>query len=297
MEQYTFFGAPIPYPTESFSSWFHRFCLQQGMGFKQALDYFKIPLGRDLDYEIDHVTLHEIATACAVAHDQYLLWRSTSNTIQRHRAVRKKLRQTPRGEATTAFCTDCLKSEDQPYLRLEWRFDFWRICPKHRQKLDHVCRNCKNQIILDKSILTASVPAPNLNFCKYCLSPFNGRIRTSITPLSDEEIDKGLAIQRALMATIIHGYGHIAPLKARVTPGVLIRLLDANLLSTAVEGDFEEEVPQERAKYLKKMLRRFKTVALRIERRKNWSQIKERAIERQIQHRRRKIRRPRRTGV
>ena len=35
-------------------------------------------------------------------------------------------------------------------------------------------------------------------------------------------------------------------------------------------GDFEEEeVPQERANTLKKMLRRFKTVALRIERRKN----------------------------
>lgn len=289
MEQYTFFGAPTPYPTESFFSWFHRFCLQQGIGYRQALDFFQIPPDRDLDYEIDHASLKQIVTACAIADNHYLIWRNISNTIQKQRAVRKKLRQTPRGEATTAFCPECLRTEVQPYLRLEWRFNFWRICPIHRKKLDHVCRNCKNQIILEKSILTASKPVPSLNFCKYCLSPFNSRIRAELEPLSEEEIDREIQIQMALMAAILHGYGHIAPLKARVTPGVLIRLIDARLVSVAVAADFEDEVPRERAKYLKKMLRRFKKIALRIERRKNWANIKEREIERQIRGRRPQI--------
>lgn len=289
MEQYTFIGVPSPHPTESFSSWFHRFCLQQGIGFKRALDYFQIPPDRDLDCEINHSILQKVVTVCSIAPEHFIFWKNISHTIQRHRAVRKKLRLTPRGEATIAFCTECLESEVQPYLRLEWRFDFWRICPIHRKKLDHVCRNCKNQIILEKSILTASTPAPNLNFCKFCLSPFNSHIRTALNPLLDEEIDRAIKIQRALMATIVHGYGHIAPLKARVTPGVLIRLLDANLISTAVKEDFEDDVPRERTKYLKKMLRRFKSVALKIERRKNWTQIKERAIERKIRHRRPQI--------
>ena len=83
------------------------------MGFKQALDYFKIPLGRDLDYEIDHVTLHEIATNAPSL---------TTNTFSGAAPATRfkdteqfeKTTTNAEGEATTAFCTDCLKSEDQP---------------------------------------------------------------------------------------------------------------------------------------------------------------------------------------
>lgn len=289
MEKFTFLGAPTPYPTEAFSSWFHRFCLQQGIGFRRALDYFKIPQDRDLDCEIDHLILHEIVTASSIPIGHFMFWKNISNTIRRHRAVRRKLRLTPRGEATTAFCTDCLQSEVQPYLRLEWRFNFWQICPLHRKKLDHVCRNCKNQIILEKSILTASRPTPSLNHCKYCFSPFNSRIQTKHENLIDLEIDNKIETQRALMSTILHGYGHIAPLKARVTPTVLIRLIDSNFISTATKNDFEDNVSRERTIYLKSILQRFKKIALRTERRKNWTQIKERAIERTIRQRKRQI--------
>jgi hypothetical protein len=285
MDQNYFFGAPSPYPTESFSSWFHRFCQQQGIGFQRALDYFQIPPNRDLDYEIDHSILQKVVATCSIAQNHLKFWQNISRTIQRHRAVRKKLWVTPKGEATTAFCTDCLQSEVQPYLRIEWRFEFWKICPFHQKKLDHVCRNCSNQIILEKSILTAATPPPNLNYCKYCLTPFSSRIPTKFDLLAEEEIETKIKNQRALMATILHGYGHVAPLKARVTPTVLIRLLDANLISTAINEDFEEDVPIERAKYLKTVLQRFKKIALKMERRKNWKQIKEREIERRIRHR------------
>lgn len=289
MDQNYFFGAPSPHPTESFSSWFHRFCQQQGIGFQRALDYFQIPPNRDLDCEIDHSILQKIVATCSLAPSQSTFWQNISNTIQKHRAVRKKLRVTPKGEATTAFCTECLQSEIQPYLRVEWRFNFWKICPLHRKKLDQVCRNCSNQIILEKSILTSLAPAPNLNYCKYCLTPFNNRIPTKRDPITDDEIDTTIKNQKALMAAILYGYGHIAPLKARVTPTVLIRLLDANLISTAINEDFEKDVTRDRARFLKTVLQRFKKIALKIERRKNWRQIKEREIERRIRNRRPQI--------
>lgn len=289
MKQHYFFGAPSPHPTESFSSWMHRFCQQQGIGLQRALDFFHIPLNQDLDCIVDHSILQRVSEICSLTPTQLLFWKNISSSVRKHRAVRKKLRVTPRGEATTAFCTDCLNHEVQPYHRIEWRFDFWKICPLHRKRLDHVCRNCSNQIILEKSILTSLTPTPNLNYCKYCLTPFNNRIPKIRDPLTDEEIDTAIKNQKALMSIILHGYGHIAPFKARVTPTVLIRLLDANLISTAINEDFEEDVPRERAKYLKTVLQRFKKIALKIERRKNWKQIKEREIERRIRNRRPQI--------
>lgn len=238
MEPYYFLGAPHPHPTESLSSWFQRFSQQQGVGFQRALSIFDIPLNTDLDFEVNESIIQKISQTCSIPVLRFNTCQSISRTIRNTRAVRKKLRTTPLGEATTAICAQCLQNEEQPYFRIEWRFSFWKICPIHRTRLDHVCRNCSNQIILEKSILTAIIPTPTLNHCKYCLTEFNACITTNLNTLPECKIDDEIEIQKKLMATILHGFGHIAPLKKRVTPTVLIRLLDAGLIVPGVCADF-----------------------------------------------------------
>jgi hypothetical protein len=282
MEQYNFFGSPIPHQTESFSSWFQRFCQQQGLGFHRALSHFKISENCDLDYQVNSSIIQNIISSCSIPATHFNVYKSISRTISNNRAVRKKLRVTPRGEATTGFCTKCLQSDEHPYLRIEWRFIFWKICPIHNTNIEHVCRSCSNQIILEKSILTASNPAPTLNYCKYCFSQFSTRIPTRLNVLSDAEIENTVEIQKKLMAVILYGYGNIAPLKNKVTPTVLIRLLDAGFISTGEKQDFFDDIPKQQERYLKIILKKFKMSALKIERRKNWRDIKERTEEKKI---------------
>lgn len=147
-------GRPRLLPDESFSSWFARTAVANGL---RPAELYRIlqPGGdrnpRDLDRYADAHLLHRVADCAgleaeALAHGTFRRWAGL--LFERDDGLNKLAWLPPAGRQGgkrcfgQQICPWCLRADAEPYFRLAWRLAFVTTCPLHGRLLMDRCPTC-----------------------------------------------------------------------------------------------------------------------------------------------------------
>lgn len=235
---YFLYGAPKILPGEALSSWIHRLCQQQGFSTSDLFGVLGAKKPRDVDRELFSIWVSNLLQICRIAPHSFDVPIAVSKAVGKTRPLRQHLRITNNKAPWTAFCPQCLKQDAIPYFRIEWRFRFWELCPRHLIPLLTECPNCKSKLQLDKAILTSIEVLPTLAFCYFCHADFKSG-GEDMSSIIDDELQVKVHTQRNMMASIVNGYCLVSPLQEKLSLHVMMRLYQTGLLMPANRLDFD----------------------------------------------------------
>lgn len=170
---------------ESPSSWLTRAALSQGVSVRELAMHIGWYPAHDLDLmfgllyrdglpqELGVLAGLEVARRVLVGHQQAGCRPESLLTAGLKQRVRKLdgLMPTARRRSRYRFCPACLKADQVPFIRLEWRFNCWRLCPEHEGVLQSRCPACAAPLELPISLVSAGrrkLGVADLSCCASC---------------------------------------------------------------------------------------------------------------------------------
>jgi len=255
------------------SSWLSRLGQQQGMTAEDLFGFLSKKPMRDADYTFSPQNVWDVVAMTRLQRKDFLVQDAVYRAIRRTNLLRRQILTGKERTPISRFCPYCLKTDPLPYYRIEWRFKFWKYCPKHGVEMQTICSNCQQSQNLNRSLVSSEAPL-NLAFCRCCQS-YLGGIRVPTFTAPEGVIDTISAVQQNMMASIVSGYCRLAPFKKRFSLHAMIRLHQAGLLLPATQTDFEHPYTPEQKEALFKFLNKIQIKTRRKE------QLHEKAARRQ----------------
>lgn len=226
--------APKLAPRESLYSWLQRLSQSQGFTYEHTLNLCEITYALDIDSSRVKIR-KRIKDKIFGARLEYLeLIESISRSVNRYKSARKQILTNKQGHPVTKICSYCLGNDVIPYLRIEWRFKFWRFCPEHLIELKSRCPYCDSEIELTERKLEST---PNFRFCSKCYFDFSN---ASLQIQDLQTISEAINLQKNMMASLVVGYCKIAPISNRLGLHNMFRFDRLGILVSADRSDFEE---------------------------------------------------------
>ncbi|MBC3878412.1 TniQ family protein [Undibacterium sp. FT79W] len=241
------YGIPPLQQRESLYSWLQRLAQSQGMSYTQITQLLELSRIKDMDapkLPIHKNTFSKISNFNEVWFQGLF---AINKSIRQFKSVKKQLRINHDKKPITSVCCECLKTDVLPYFRIEWRFNFWKVCPLHAIELNTTCPHCNSEIILSNSLLTGLNSVPDLRYCQSCLLEFsNTKSKEEIFPALQDQIQT----QNNMMASIVTGYCQIVPLNKRFNLNIMFRIYELGILHSAATADFEAPVSSDQREAL-----------------------------------------------
>jgi len=254
----TLFRTVKPLSHESVTSWLQRFgrlhgvtpaeVLAQAIGIEERL--------ADIDLEL---TAKESGYLMHFAHmgkDSFqlndVLFRPLRRQVifpPRDKNICQWIVQRPNGvNPHFAFCPICLREDEIPYWRVEWRFRHWMVCPDHRCWLQDTCSHCGKRQDLGAPYLVRhakrrrNVARPaTLAQCMKCGKNLYG---AEVIKPEPPEAEYYVCRQRALLSTLINEHCILHPATKKWPVETALKLLRQKKLHP-VGVDFLPEPPAE----------------------------------------------------
>lgn len=206
------------FPDESFVSWFTRVAWAHGLStaelYRTAIPGERLG-GKDLDRHLGqdlaaNLERHTGVSAPQIRQAGFQRWCGTVYPVDDGAASIPWLPVAGRVYHRSAFgqqiCPACLRDDEEPYLRADWRLSFVTCCPRHARLLLDRCLSCGNVIRTDAQPKDGPFPS----HCPVCGS----RYSTAALPRHSRP---GRAAQEHLLAVaggewpLLGEYGHIHP--------------------------------------------------------------------------------------
>ncbi|MFZ6755214.1 TniQ family protein [Undibacterium sp. Dicai25W] len=230
------YGIPPLQQRESLYSWLQRLAQSQAMSYKQITELFELNHIKDMDAPALPIQRNTFSKISNLNDAWFQGLFAINKSIRKFKSVKKQLRINNEKKPITSICSECLKNDSFPYFRIEWRFQFWKICPYHAIELNTTCPHCNNDITLSDSLLAGLNSVPNFRYCQSCLLEFSKKkSNEEILPTLQDQIQ----IQKNMMASIIIGSCQIAPLNKRFGLHIMFRLYELGILHSAANADFQ----------------------------------------------------------
>lgn len=165
--------APDPFPGESIASWVIRLCGSHGYGFTTLQKLVNVKVSdKDWDEGLSYPNTLKLLCAAGLEYSQFFAGHLDPRFLREN-----YVRLVPRrfdGEPAYGFCMECLKADQDPYLRWRWRYENYVICTVHRCRLLTNCPHCDAPLVTGSNILWDvgdQMFIPNLGYCKGCGQP------------------------------------------------------------------------------------------------------------------------------
>ncbi|MFZ6657215.1 TniQ family protein [Undibacterium sp. TJN19] len=229
-----FLVAPRIIQGETLSSWIHRLCQRQGISVEKLFQVLECAPPKDIDSERISDGILRLMSMTRHGIENFHLVKATNQSILFNADVYGQVRTGFNKSPVTAFCVSCLKTDTIPFYRIEWRFHFWKICPRHLINLLTRCPRCTNIPELKNPLLVSGNAMPNLAFCFFCQFDLRNAINAP-PPVGSICSAEKLTVQQSMMAAIVHGYYEIQPLNEKFSLPSMFHLYRANLLQAPIE--------------------------------------------------------------
>ena len=160
--------APYPFPDESAASWIHRTCQLQGVTYRTLTGYLGLKPTKDPDLATPHDHVCHIGIGTSVSLKRLKALADIFRLVREMPQLKRLLNFTG-NTPTYRFCPCCLAEDPVPYLRIQWRFKAWTICPKHHCRMAECCPTCGAAIQAAKPCINAvGEDAPSIVSCAKC---------------------------------------------------------------------------------------------------------------------------------
>ena len=181
MENYSpLCNVPRPFRNESICSWITRLSLSQGVSISAMLNYLELKVFLDFDYQIEKLNIDSISKKTGLAISDFKSQRTFFSSLRKYEYHSKRYLMRHKRNKRFRFCPLCLREDEIPYFRLEWRFKLCVSCPTHKCLLEDNCDHCKSPIFLPTNLFSKvsdSRPLESLSNCPSC-----GSLRAKISP-------------------------------------------------------------------------------------------------------------------
>jgi hypothetical protein len=205
------YGVPPPIQSESLASWITRAALSQACSVRDICKYLRIS-DIDIDLFLGENSPTRLAANCNLTLDSFDIVQKIMTNLTEIDPNGANYLLFEDKKAISRFCPLCLKTDQIPYFRLEWRFVAWRWCPLHNCLLEDVCGNCNRAVQLPFNLMYVALKnaqAWNLSYCKYCQQSLTDNVPSEIhfKHMSATDADM-LTNGRALLSALYFGYYH-----------------------------------------------------------------------------------------
>ena len=165
--------APDPFPGESIASWVIRLCGSHGYGFSTVQKLVNVKIRKkDWDEGLSYASTLKLLNAAGLKYSQFFDGYLDPGFLRKN-GVQLIPRRIDRGPAY-GFCKQCLKADQEPYLRWRWRYKNYGKCTVHKCQLLTCCPHCDAPLDTSTNILCdigGQIFIPNLGYCKGCGQP------------------------------------------------------------------------------------------------------------------------------
>ena len=172
MENYSALcNAPRPFPKESICSWLTRLSLSQGVSLWAMLAYLELKLQIDFDYQFEKLNIDSISRKTGLLISDFQSHRTFFRSLRKFDFHSKRYLMRYQRNKRFRFCPLCLKEDEIPYFRTEWRFKLCVSCPIHKCLLEDSCDRCQNPICLPINLFSKVSdvrPLESLANCPSC---------------------------------------------------------------------------------------------------------------------------------
>jgi hypothetical protein len=219
---------PVPFFNESTCSWIQRVCQVYAITYSGIYQILDAPLGRDPDINLTNRYIDKAICIGRLPWDSFALMRATLCRIAEVHSLRRLLLRQEAGLPLYRFCPQCLAEDHTPYLRIEWRFKAWEICPKHMIRLPVRCHQCQNILQIQRTILAAqSGPPPilSLAYCYVCRTDLRKASGQHIECIDPDKERQTIKFQMAVLSAVVHGYMKIEPFDEKFSLHQMVTLL------------------------------------------------------------------------
>ena len=214
------FGVTKPLPFESPSSWAQRVCQQYDLTYRRFLACFGLRASRDIDLAFATADYKRVAKVCGLLESDFFAMQMCFGRCKQNKWLLDLMGFRDKKAPSYRYCPECWKTDTVPYLRLEWRFPLWRACPDHRVALRDACQHCRLPLQMQRAVLGGTVaphPVASLAHCLMCGADM--RFGTAERLVSEDgSLEAAIAVQRAHLAAVVHGYFMIHGCGARRYP-------------------------------------------------------------------------------
>ncbi|MBM94404.1 MAG: hypothetical protein CMI09_14680 [Oceanospirillaceae bacterium] len=180
---------PHPLPGESLSCWIVRTAHANGLKVQTFCDRefgkdFQI-WNRDIDRNAPEwllaimsdktgTPIKQVRNTTARLYEKRLFPKLHSASQLRWFMALKKKHRTHKGYAQQ-YCPLCLKEDDEPYFRLQWRLALYTFCTKHRILMADRCYHCGGEVEFHRLELGKAnqVKVETLDCCWICNKPLS----------------------------------------------------------------------------------------------------------------------------
>ncbi|CAH0443677.1 hypothetical protein LMG9673_04110 [Ralstonia pseudosolanacearum] len=216
--------APYPFPDESAASWIHRTCQLHGTTYKALAGYLGLKPTRDPDLAVPHDHVCHIGVGTSVSPKRLKALADIFHVVRENPQL-KRLLNFDGNTPTYRFCPGCLSADPVPYLRIQWRFKAWQVCPKHRCRMVECCPTCGVKIQGAKPCTSVSGDeAPSILYCAACkqaLVVANGESvrEVWVSPAK-------LSVQHAIVSAVRNGGFRFSEIPETLSLDLMLWLID-----------------------------------------------------------------------
>lgn len=159
---------PKPLKDELFSSWFARLAYAHHTHPQTFINlYFGLKnrsvFKKNIDTSLDVKLLQQIQIMCKNKIDIFKLTLKTCSGYLQENDINI---QSNRFFSTLKYCPICLREDNIPYFRKNWKFAFFTICLKHNCFLHDFCQNCNAPLSILK-MYKDKLPFSNCQKCGF----------------------------------------------------------------------------------------------------------------------------------
>lgn len=193
-------GVPSAMPRESISSWLSRLALSQGESLPVIARYCKIKLVPDFDLMTIKPHIRRMSLIAGIPLKTFSDAKKIFSSVHSIDALGHTYLLFANSKPKYRFCPMCLKSDKDPYFRVEWRFKAWRVCLFHYCLLEDHCANCKTPVTLPLDMFNSGFKNSGIGSLSMCANC--GEFLTKVMPaLTDNFSDRRLSKQDLLLIT------------------------------------------------------------------------------------------------
>ncbi len=228
------YGVPAPLFCESPTSWVQRICQQYDLTYRKFLACIQRSTTNDIDLALRPESYAALAKVCGLNPAAFDLMRLSLGRCVWIRGLRELLGFREAVLPHYRFCCLCWRADATPYLRVEWRFARWAICPVHRLPMNERCPVCDESLQMQRAVLGgAGRVVESMAHCYCCGCDMRKLDAPKIAEDAAAATDAVIRTQRAIVSAVAHGYFFMDGLGERPLP---LRKLPVWLRYGVLEG-------------------------------------------------------------
>ncbi len=213
------YGVPRPLRCESPASWVQRVCQRYDLTYSKFLACIGKRAANDIDLALQPENYLALSNVCGIEFAAFDLMRRSLGRCAWMRELQELVSFREKQLPLYRFCHLCWRADKIPFLRLEWRFARWTMCPTHGIPMSDRCSVCLEPLQMQRAMLGgASRVVASLAYCYCCGSDMRlgseRQLANDVLTVSAQAINT----QRAIVSAVAHGYFFIDGLGERALP-------------------------------------------------------------------------------